>query len=150
MIISANPRTDRKFATDGHRNGDKCHEWQNVGITNAGSRLIWVRMSIGLWIRSTLYVNLSPWHTDYEGDDDQWFVTVFPKCFPVFTFSHYYWLYALWSFGSKNNGLSVCLCVCLCVCLLALERQNYWVNFNETYHKRSSICLVVCVWVSAH
>ena len=45
--------------------------------------------------------------------------------------------------------LSVCVCVCVClsgcVYLLALERQNYRADFNETYHKWSLECLVVCV-----
>ena len=41
--------------------------------------------------------------------------------------------------------LCVCLCVCVCVCLFALERQNYWADFNETYHGESPICLVVRV-----
>ena len=52
--------------------------------------------------------------------------------------------------GCLSVCVCVCACVCLCVCLLALERRNYWVDFNETYHRQSPICLVVCVWVSAH
>ena len=31
--------------------------------------------------------------------------------------------------------LSVCASVCLSVCLLALERRNYWTDFNETFQK---------------
>ena len=42
--------------------------------------------------------------------------------------------------------LSVCVSVCVSVCLFALERQNYWADFNETHHEGSPICLVVCVW----
>ena len=35
--------------------------------------------------------------------------------------------------------VSVCVCVCLSVCvsvfLLALDSQNYWADFNETFQK---------------
>ena len=63
-----------------------------------------------------------------------------------FTFSHFIdWMY--WDrSGWKIPGcLSVCVSVCVCVCLITLERQNYRADFNETYHKWSPICLVVCV-----
>ena len=70
------------------------------------------------------------------------------------------WLKLLGSFGSENTGLSVCLCVCLCVCVCvsvclcvcvsALEWQNYGADFDETFQKWFSICLVVRVCDSAH
>ena len=49
--------------------------------------------------------------------------------------------------------MSVCVCVCVCVCLcvydcvcvFALKRRNYLADFNETFHNRSLIYLVVCV-----
>ena len=45
--------------------------------------------------------------------------------------------------GPEIPGLSVrvcvCVCVCLCVCLFALERRNYWADFDETLQKWSHI-----------
>ena len=68
-----------------------------------------------------------------------------------FTFSHFHWLNVLWSWGSENTGVSVCLsvrlCVCVCVCLFAPVRRNYRADFNETFQNWSLVGLYVCVWV---
>ena len=44
----------------------------------------------------------------------------------------------------------VCLCVCLSVCVCHLYSLNGWFNFDEIFHKRFSISLVVPVCVSAY
>ena len=72
-------------------------------------------------------------------------------CYCLFTFSHFidgmYWDRS----GQKIPGcLSVCVSVCLCVCVSALVWRNYRNDFDETFQKWFSICLVVRVCVSAH
>ena len=44
--------------------------------------------------------------------------------------------------GCLSVFVSVCVSVCLSVCLCTLERQNYWVDFNETFQKWSPICQI--------
>ena len=59
----------------------------------------------------------------------------------VFTFSRLHWLNVLWSFGSRNLWLSVCLSSAVC--------QNYSADFNLTYPNEFPRSSCARLWFSS-